>query len=46
LKTNIEYVRHIVSGLREHDVPPDYVAKVKAIASANNPDITSEVEKP
>ena len=39
LKTNIDYVRHIVSGLREHGVQDEYIAKVKAIAAANNPDI-------
>jgi gamma-glutamylcyclotransferase len=45
LKTNIDYVRYIVLGLREHDVPCDYIAKVKALAAANNPDIAGEVEK-
>ena len=45
LKTNIDYVRHIVCGLREHNVPDEYIAKVKALAAANNPDIAGEVEK-
>jgi len=45
LKTNIDYVRLIVSGLREHKVPDEYISKVKAIAAANNPDIVGEVEK-
>jgi hypothetical protein len=31
--------------LREHKVPAEYIAKVKAIAVANNPDIAEEVEK-
>ncbi len=44
LKTNIEYVRLIVCGLREHKVADEYIAKVKAIASANNPDIASELK--
>lgn len=44
LKTNIDYVCHIVRGLREHRVPDEYIAKVKAIASANNPDIAADVE--
>ena len=43
LKTNIEYVRHIISGLREHGVEDDYLARVKTIASANNPDIAAQI---
>jgi hypothetical protein len=31
--------------LREHGVADQYIAKVKAIAAANNPDIAVEVEK-
>jgi cation transport regulator ChaC len=45
LKTNIDYVRHIVCGLREHGISDEYIAKVKAIAAANNPGIAAEVEK-
>jgi hypothetical protein len=45
LKTNTDYVRLIVCGLREHRVSDEYIAKVKAIAVANNPDIAAEVEK-
>jgi gamma-glutamylcyclotransferase (GGCT)/AIG2-like uncharacterized protein YtfP len=44
LRTSLEYVRHIVSGLREHEVADDYIAKVKAIAAANNPAIASQIE--
>jgi hypothetical protein len=49
-KTNVDYVCHIVSGLREHSlggnkVPDEYIAKVKSIAATNNPDIAAEVEK-
>lgn len=44
LKTNTEYVGHIVRGLRDHKVPDEYIAKVKAIAKANNPSITREVQ--
>jgi cation transport regulator ChaC len=44
LKTNIDYVGHIVRGLRDHKVPDEYIAKVKAIAVANNPGITREVQ--
>lgn len=44
LRTNIEYVRHIIRGLRERGVPNTYIRKVKAIAAANNPDIAVELE--
>jgi gamma-glutamylcyclotransferase (GGCT)/AIG2-like uncharacterized protein YtfP len=43
LRTSIDYVRHVVTGLREHDIPEEYVGKVKAIASENNPDIASVI---
>jgi cation transport regulator ChaC len=45
LRTNIDYVRYIVSGLREHKIAEKYIAEVKAIASANNPDIAADVAK-
>jgi gamma-glutamylcyclotransferase (GGCT)/AIG2-like uncharacterized protein YtfP len=44
LKTDIDYVRYIIGGLRERGIPVDYVIKVKAIAIANNPDIAEEVK--
>jgi gamma-glutamylcyclotransferase len=44
LKTNIDYVGHIVRGLRDHKVPDEYIAKVKAIAVANNPGIARQVQ--
>jgi hypothetical protein len=34
-----------VAGLREHGVSEDYIAQVKAIATANNPEISAEVER-
>ena len=43
LLTNVEYVGYIVRGLREHGVAPEYIAKVKAIAIANNPTIAPSV---
>jgi gamma-glutamylcyclotransferase len=45
LRTNVAYVSHIVRGLREHNVSDEYIAKVKAIAAANNPDIAEEVKQ-
>jgi cation transport regulator ChaC len=43
LKTNITYVRHIVSGLRERGIGDDYIGSVKAIATTNNPEIAAEI---
>lgn len=45
LKTSEEYVGYIVTGLRERGVSEDYIAQVKAIAVANNPEISAAVEK-
>jgi cation transport regulator ChaC len=44
LKTNREYVRYIVTGLRDHGVNEEYISEVKRIAAANNPMIATEVE--
>ena len=44
LKTNVDYVRLIVCGLREHKIPGGYIARVKTIAAANNPEIAEAVE--
>jgi cation transport regulator ChaC len=45
LKTNVNYVQLIVHGLREHKVSDEYIAKVKAIAEANNTYIAEEIKK-
>jgi hypothetical protein len=45
LKTSLEYVRYIVDGLRERGISEEYVANVKTIASANNADIASQVNR-
>jgi len=37
LRTSEAYVGHILKGLRDHDVPQNYIDAVKAIAIANNP---------
>ena len=44
LQTNLDYVRHIVLGLREQGVPDEYIHEVKAIAAANNPENAEAVE--
>jgi cation transport regulator ChaC len=43
VQTNISYVRHIVLGLREHGIEDAYIARVKAIASANAPALAKEI---
>lgn len=44
IRTSLEYVRHIVFGLREQGVGDEYIAEVKKIAADNNPDIQQAVE--
>lgn len=45
LLTSIEYVRHIVSGLREHGAAEEYIVRVKEVAAANNPEIAEDVRR-
>jgi gamma-glutamylcyclotransferase len=45
LKTDLDYVRYIVAGLRERGLPKEYIDKVKGIAAANNPDIADGVAR-
>jgi hypothetical protein len=44
LATDLDYVRYIIAGLRERGIPTDYIDRVKKIASASNPGITSALE--
>jgi gamma-glutamylcyclotransferase (GGCT)/AIG2-like uncharacterized protein YtfP len=44
LKTNLEYVRYIVMGLRERGVREDYVGLVKKLAATNNPAIGMAID--
>jgi hypothetical protein len=43
LQTNVDYVRYIVLGLREHGVSEDYIREVKDIAAGNNPSVKDEI---
>ena len=43
LPTSVEYVRHIVAGLREHGADEDYVRYVKNRAILSTPEIATEV---
>ena len=45
IKTNAEYVGHIIKGLRDHHAPDDYVRYVKERAIENNPHLVSELDE-
>ena len=45
LKTNLEYVGHIIRGLRERRIDTAYIETVKAIAAENNPQIADAVRQ-
>lgn len=45
LRTSIEYVRHIVDGLRENGAHQRYITRVKHAATSNNPDIAEQIER-
>lgn len=42
-KTSLQYVEHIIKGLREDDVPDDYVEYVKQCVANNNFDLVKSV---
>ena len=44
LRTSLEYASHIVIGLREHNVPSEYIDYVKARIVANNPSLKDGIE--
>ena len=39
LKTSSEYANHILTGLREHQAPADYIEHIKGRILKNNPDL-------
>jgi AIG2-like family len=39
IKTNCDYVKHILAGLQEHNAPQRYIAHVRARFIENNPDL-------
>jgi len=45
LKTNEKYVGYIVTGLRKRGVNQQYIERVKAVALANNPEISTELNR-
>ena len=41
-KTFLEYVQLIIKGLREHNVPEEYIKEVKGIVSKHSPRLTKK----
>jgi hypothetical protein len=44
LKTSLEYAGHIVNGLRERGAGEEYIAHVKRLAIANNPELAASLD--
>lgn len=45
LQTNLDYVRHIITGFRERGINPEYIESVKLIAAENNSSIANDVRE-
>jgi hypothetical protein len=43
IQTSLDYCRHIIEGLREHNVPDEYIEYVKARMIVNNPGLQIDV---
>jgi cation transport regulator ChaC len=43
IKTNQQYVNHILRGVKEHGLPADYVSYVKQRIKSNNPELDTEI---
>lgn len=43
LQTNLDYCRHIIEGLREHNAPDEYIEYVKGRMIANDSSLQNEV---
>jgi hypothetical protein len=43
LRTELEYVRHILRGLRNHDASGEYIHHVKERIVGNNPDLAKYI---
>lgn len=44
IQTSLAYCRHIIEGLREHDVSDEYIEYAKACMIANDPNLRLEVD--
>jgi AIG2-like family len=45
LRTNLQYASYIIKGLREQNVPTDYIEYVKQRVKLNNSDINEEIDQ-
>jgi len=43
LRTSLEYVNHILTGLKENQAPEEYIEEVKARILKNNPDLKDRI---
>lgn len=44
IQTSLDYCRHIIEGLREHNIPEEYIEYAKGRMIANNPSLQSDVD--
>jgi hypothetical protein len=44
LKTSLDYVSHIIAGLREHNAPVEYIEYAKERIVSNNPELASKIQ--
>lgn len=42
--TSLEYARHIIFGLREHNAPDEYIEYLKSRIVSNNPDLKQDIQ--
>ena len=45
LKTSLDYVSHIIVGLREHNAPVEYIEYAKERIVFNNPELASKIQQ-
>ncbi len=45
IRTSLDYCRHIITGLREHSIPEDYIQYVKERITANNLSLQNDINK-
>ncbi len=45
IRTSLDYVKHIIKGLRDNDAPDEYIEYVKKRATDNNPDLRPDIKE-
>jgi hypothetical protein len=45
LRTSLVYVKHIITGLRDNNVPDEYIDYVKTRVIANNPGLEMDIKE-